>query len=204
MSPLAFFLAKNAIFLVDTVFLPIAYLIPVRGLITPVLDLWSHVGATILSSWATTGLGILISIVFEPKHSLLVAVLLSLVLGGFLSGFSPFLSSYSDAVLWIPGLSWNRWAFEYLSLQECRATSRRGTLTAYECQEVLAKEVGLALPCDASFAQLESVPNVFEVTTKECSDNVESVDLWMLVLLGLLTRLLGLAAMLLMNRNKRI
>ena len=202
MSPVAYFIAKNAVLLAETIFLPIAFILPLRALLSPLVGWPQHIAATVLSSWATTGLGVLISIVFKPNSSLLVAVLVSLVLGGFVSGYAPFLKSYSDAFLWVPGLSWNRWAFEYLSLQECRETSRRGTLTAYECMEVLGNHVGLKLPCDASFAQLEPVKGVFETTARECSSNIELLDLWMLAVLGLVTRLLGLIALLSLNRDK--
>jgi ABC-type multidrug transport system ATPase subunit len=198
-SPLAYFLTKNLVFMVDTIVLPMGFLASSRFLLAPLIPFEEHALLLALCSWSSTGLGMLLSTSLSPQKSLLVGVMAPLVLA-FMTGVTPSLVEMGDFSV-ITYFSFNRWVTEYLVVQELAVSAVRSRSVAMTAVATMQR-VGYSIPCTREFEALQnlSAPGIQPFT---CSRHELLYPVVALAIQGILLRIAAFLAMRLLNADKQ-
>ena len=118
----AYILAKVLVQMFDTLFHPLVFSLFFYGIIRPEILYKDFYLIWMLAYFAASGMSMFYSCVVPPAKALLVAVLAPLILGGFLSGVDPPLSTLGKAGEIAASISFARWAAEAFLIKEHDAT----------------------------------------------------------------------------------
>mmetsp|Transcript_30646 Transcript_30646/g.42435 ORF Transcript_30646/g.42435 Transcript_30646/m.42435 type:complete len:1138 (+) Transcript_30646:17-3430(+) len=124
-STLAFFLANVAVDLVENVWQPLFFLGICYNWVLPESPFQSMYWALILTSFAASGVGILISILIRQESMTMAAVLAVLVTSIFVNGTVGvyYTSVKENSMEWLWMISFARWAQELLFVNELKASA---------------------------------------------------------------------------------
>lgn len=116
LSPAAYYAGKNIAFALDVFAQPLLFTILFYFIAMPRASFGLYYAVLLVNQFALTGLGMLISVLLDPKKSQLAAVVMTLVFNA-ASGFSPTMSelSHFSFVTWF---SYARWLIEALFIME--------------------------------------------------------------------------------------
>jgi uncharacterized membrane protein YccF (DUF307 family) len=117
---LSFFLSKVSINLICVFLFPLIYGSVVHALLSPEISQLNFLIVFAALYWCTSGMGMFFSLVFT-KNGLLTSIIITVILGGFLSGDFPDLNTFPDAIQFACGFSFSRWAVEALLSQQSQA-----------------------------------------------------------------------------------
>lgn len=114
----AFFFGHAAMHLIDIVVQPAIFMSLYYTLTLPEIKFMDYYTVAVLVTWYTSGLGYLMSVVMAPQNSMVAAVAVCMIVGGFLNGIEPRYRSLSPIMKHVFGLSYARWSTEAIAARE--------------------------------------------------------------------------------------
>ncbi|KAL0037315.1 hypothetical protein WJX79_001603 [Trebouxia sp. C0005] len=114
----AFFFGHAAMHMIDILVQPAIFMSLYYTLTLPEIKFVDYYIVAVLVTWYTSGLGYLVSVVMAPQNSMVAAVAVCMIVGGFLNGVEPRYRSLSPVMKHVFGLSYARWSTEAISARE--------------------------------------------------------------------------------------
>ncbi|KAL0020410.1 hypothetical protein WJX77_000240 [Trebouxia sp. C0004] len=114
----AFFFGHAAMHMIDILVQPAIFMSLYYTLTLPEIKFVDYYIVAVLVTWYTSGLGYLMSVVMAPQNSMVAAVAVCMIVGGFLNGVEPRYRSLSSVMKHVFGLSYARWSTEAISARE--------------------------------------------------------------------------------------
>ena len=112
--------------LIDRIVRPILYVVALCFLMVPLHSFWIYLLVYVLISFSTSGIGFVVSIMFDGTFSSVVSVVVPLLSGFYFAGRRDDFSQYRSY------LSYSRWAFEVCKPE----VSQQGLFTLnWNCKE---------------------------------------------------------------------
>lgn len=115
---LPYFLANSTINLIDVGLQPLVFLSVYYSLTLPAISFAQLYLVGVLVVWYCSSMGCLVSILISPANSLVTAVAIVMVTGGFVNGVTPAYRTLSTVMKGITGISYNRWAVEAVAIMD--------------------------------------------------------------------------------------
>jgi ABC-type multidrug transport system ATPase subunit len=174
LNELAFFLSVLTLELPRLALYPLTFCAIYYHILLPRTGFFTTYVVYLAVFYSTAAIGMLVSVLFHRSKALLAAVMIPLLIGGFLNGANPTYASMNDSMRGLCALSYGRWAVEALTISEINL------------QPAYLSKIVAAYIEDWGW-----------------NTGNYSLDIGMLFIIGFVLRVITAACLVLMNRDKK-